>query len=74
MKQIIVGKKRRKEKVPAIPTKRNESVDTAPEEKANLETIPTEECDQPVNLEVGQFAALHLHKYDEIPQLANILC
>ena len=48
-------------------------MDTAPEE-ANLETVPTEEHDQPVNLEVGQFAALCLHKYDdEIPQLAKIL-
>ena len=49
-------------------------MDTAPEEEANLETVPTEERDQPVNLEVGQFAALRLHKYDdEIPQLAKIL-
>lgn len=49
-------------------------MDTAPEEEANLETVPTEERDQPVNLEVGQVAALHLHKYDdEIPQLDKLL-
>lgn len=33
-------------------------MDTAPEEEANFETVPTEERDQLVNLEVGQFAAL----------------
>ena len=49
-------------------------MDTAPKEEENLETVPTGEHDQLVNLEVGQFAALRLHKYDnDIPQLAKIL-
>ena len=54
--------------------KTKESVETAPTEEGNVETVPAEECDQPVNLEVGKFAALRLHKYDdEVPQLARIL-
>lgn len=49
-------------------------METALTEEANVETVPAGECDQPVNLEVGKFAALRLHKYDnEIPQLARIL-
>ena len=73
--QIVIGKKRRKEKVSTEPSKKTkESVEIVPTEEANVETIPAGERDQPVNLEVGKFAALRLHKYDdEIPQLAKIL-
>ena len=36
-------------------------METALTEEANVETVPAGECDRPVNLEVGKFAALRLH-------------
>ena len=68
--QILVGKKRRKEKTTDKPAKK--AKETAPTEEISDETVHAEERGS-VNLEVGKFAALRLKKYDdEIPQLAKI--